>query len=187
MEAQWQMRLAKAGKDGRIKVRIVADPEYVIFPPCLMACCISPTNIWPLQRADEALVLHASSPHQERWQQLKETNLILHKVSKLHGVYQESENLVVSSLCLVASTVTLWFNKNETARVLRAMKLLNPSFSMEAFKSERWEYIVPKVMDAYLSADDEVLKAWCSEAVCLLIFLLRYLHNSSAQLPPLDI
>jgi len=184
--ARRQMRLAKAGKDGRIKARVVADPEYVVVPPRLMARPISP-NIWLIQRAGEALVLHASSPRQERWQQLKETNPILRKVSELHGAYQESENPVVSSLRSVTSTVASWFDENETARVLRTMKILDPSFSMEAFERELREYIVPEVVDAYLSADNEALKAWCSEAVRLLIFLLRYLLaqlKSSITYPP---
>ena len=47
------------------------------------------------------------------------------------------------------------------------MKILDPSFSMEAFERELREYIVPEVVDAYLSADNEALKSWCSEAVRL--------------------
>lgn len=50
------------------------------------------------------------------------------------------------------------------------MKNLDPSFSMESFERELREYIVPEVVDAYLSADQEALKAWCGEAVR--VFLL---------------
>lgn len=139
--ARRQLRLAKAGREGRIKARVAADPE-----------------------AGEALVLHASSPRQERWQQLKETNPLLRKFAALHETYQESENPVVLSLRSVTSTVASWFDENETARVLRSMKMLDPSFSMEAFERELREYIVPEVVDAYLSADNEALKSWCSEA-----------------------
>jgi hypothetical protein len=45
------------------------------------------------------------------------------------------------------------------------MKTLDPSFSMESFKCELREYIVPEVVDAYLRTDNDVLKSWCSEAV----------------------
>jgi len=55
---------------------------------------------------------------------------------------------------------------------------------MEAFECELREYIVPEVVDAYLSADNEALKSRCSEAVRLLIFSLRATYNSNAQLPP---
>ena len=36
---------------------------------------------------------------------------------------------------------------------------------MESFERELREYIVPEVVDAYLSADREALEAWCGEAV----------------------
>ncbi|KAJ3548520.1 hypothetical protein NM688_g5286 [Phlebia brevispora] len=44
------------------------------------------------------------------------------------------------------------------------MKSIDPTFNMESFERELREYIVPEVVDAYLSADQEALKAWCSEA-----------------------
>jgi hypothetical protein len=126
-------------------------------------------------------VLHASSPRQERWQQLKETNPLLQRFAALHEAYKESENPVVSSLRSVTSTVASWFDENETARVLRSMKLLDPGFSMEAFERELREYIVPEVVDAYLSADNEALKSWCSEAVRPPVLLLCYVHNSNTE------
>jgi mitochondrial import inner membrane translocase subunit TIM44 len=116
-------------------------------------------------RAGKALVLHASSLRQERWQQLKETNPILRRVAALQEAYQESENPVVSSIRSVKSTVASWFDENETARVLRSMKMLDPSFSMESFEHELREYIVPEVVDTNLSADNDALKSRCSEAV----------------------
>jgi import inner membrane translocase subunit TIM44 len=109
--------------------------------------------------------VHVSSPRQERWQRLKETDPILRRVAALQEAYQESENPVVSSMRSVTSTVASWFDENETARVLRSMKMLDPSFSMESFERELREYIVPEVVDAYLSADNDALKSWCSEAV----------------------
>ncbi|KAA1470327.1 mitochondria import inner membrane translocase TIM44 subunit [Dentipellis sp. KUC8613] len=135
------LRLAKAGKEGRIQHRIVANPD-----------------------AGSAVVLHALSPRQERWQKLKETNPVLQYFSSLRQAYDESENPVISSLRSVTSTVGSWFDENETAQVLRMMKTLDPSFTMESFERELREYIVPEVVDAYLTADQEAMKAWCSEA-----------------------
>ncbi|KAI0065595.1 mitochondria import inner membrane translocase TIM44 subunit [Artomyces pyxidatus] len=135
------LRLAKAGKEGRLKERVAANPE-----------------------AGSAVVLHASSPRQERWQKLKETNPVFRYFGELNQSFQESENPVVSSLRSVTSTVASWFDENETAQVLRMFKALDPSFTMESFERELREYMVPEVVDAYLSADQESLKAWCSEA-----------------------
>ena len=42
------------------------------------------------------------------------------------------------------------------------MKNMDPDFSVEGFERELREYIVPEVVDAYLSADQE---AWCGDAV----------------------
>ncbi len=50
---------------------------------------------------------------------------------------------------------------------MRLMKAMDPTFNREGFERELREYIVPEVVDAYLSADQEALKAWCGEAVSL--------------------
>ena len=44
------------------------------------------------------------------------------------------------------------------------MRSMDPDFR-EGFERELREHIVPGVVDAYLSMDWEVLKAWCGEAV----------------------
>jgi hypothetical protein len=103
----------------------------------------------------------------------------LQRFAAMHEAYQESENPVVSSLRSVTSTVASWFDENETARVMRSMKILDPGFSMEAFERELREYIVPEVVDAYLSADNEALKSWCSEAVRPPVIFLRYVQSSN--------
>lgn len=65
----------------------------------------------------------------------------------------------------MTSTIGSWFDENETARVIRAMKELDPDFRVDKWTGELREYIVPEVVDAYLSADRESLRRWCGEAV----------------------
>jgi mitochondrial import inner membrane translocase subunit TIM44 len=65
----------------------------------------------------------------------------------------------------VTSTIGSWFDENETAQVMKLMKALDPTFNKENFERELREYIVPEVVDAYLSADREALREWCGEAV----------------------
>lgn len=84
---------------------------------------------------------------------------------KLREQYYESENPAVESFRSMASTVAGWFGENETARVIRTIREMDPDFNMDSFTRELREYIVPEVVDAYLSADREALKQWCSEAV----------------------
>lgn len=111
------------------------------------------------------MVLHKDSPRQEKWNRLKETNPVLRSFVQLRQAFDESENPVVSSVRSITQTVGSWFDENETAQVMRLMKALDPSFNRESFERELREYIVPEVVDAYLSADKEALRSWCGEAV----------------------
>ena len=113
------------------------------------------------------MVLHKDAGKAERWETLKQTNPVLRRFAELQQKYQESENPVVMSLRSVTSTVASWFDENETAQVTRQMRYMDPTFDMESFSRELREYIVPEIVDAYLSADREALQMWCSEAVSI--------------------
>lgn len=78
----------------------------------------------------------------------------------------------------VTSTIGSWFEENEVAQVTRMMRGLDPTFSREAFERELREYIVPEVVDAYLSADREALTRWCSEAVSTLRISNKWVTES---------
>lgn len=121
-------------------------------------------------RAGQAMVLHKDSPRQERWNRIKETNPVFRKLSDLKEKYDESENPVIASLRSVTQTVGSWFDETENAQVQKMMKNIDSTFNMEHFERELREYIVPEVIDAYLTADQEALKAWCGEAVSCLYF-----------------
>lgn len=113
------------------------------------------------------MVVHKLSTRQQAWEDMKSTNPVLRKFSELKQAYDESENSFVSGLRTVTDTIGSWFDENETAQVLRIMKNMDPDFSRESFERELREYIVPEVVDAYLSADREALRGWCGEAVSL--------------------
>lgn len=112
--------------------------------------------------AGEALVLSANQePTSSKLAFITESPTY----QKLREQYYESENPAVESFRSMASTVAGWFGENETARVIRTIREMDPDFNMDSFTRELREYIVPEVVDAYLSADREALKQWCSEAV----------------------
>lgn len=96
---------------------------------------------------------------------MKETNPLFRRFGEWQQSYDESENPVVSSIRSVTDTVKSWFEENETAQVARMMKVYEPTFTQESFLRELREYIIPEVVDAYLSADKMALQAWCGEAV----------------------
>jgi len=162
-----QLRLAKAGKESRMgkSARVKADPE-----------------------AGASVVLHRSSARQQKWDDLKSTNPVLRKVAEMRQSFDESENPVVSGIRSVTQTIGSWFDENETAQVIRMMKAIDPDFQQGDFERELREYIVPEVVDAYLSADQESLKAWCGEATynvlwaTMEVFLSRGLISDSRVL-----
>lgn len=79
--------------------------------------------------------------------------------------YRESDNVFISMSRGVTNAFHRFFvEENETARVVRWMKTLDPDFQMEAFLRELREYIVPEIVDAFVSADVKTLKQWTSEA-----------------------
>lgn len=111
------------------------------------------------------MVLHKDAEKYEKWDRLKETNPVLRSWTNFRRSYDDSENPVVSSVRSVTQTIGSWFDENETAQVTRILRTMDPTFQMENFSRELREYIVPEVVDAYLSADRESLQMWCSEAV----------------------
>ncbi|KAJ7284801.1 import inner membrane translocase subunit tim44 [Mycena rebaudengoi] len=131
----------------------------------------APSNrVVPNPDAGAAVVLHKDSPRQDKWNRMKETNPLLRTLASLRQAFDESENVVVASVRNATEAVGSWFDENETAQVMRLMKALDPDFSREAFDRELREYIVPEVVDAFLSADQPALKAWCGEATYNLLW-----------------
>ncbi|KAJ9112158.1 hypothetical protein QFC20_002339 [Naganishia adeliensis] len=110
--------------------------------------------------AGEALVL-SDKQEKESWTEKLKQNP---RVADWLDRYQESESPLVSTVRSVTSTVGGWFDENETAKVIRMIRALDPDFKMDTFQKELREYIIPEVVDAYLGADKETLKMWCGEA-----------------------
>jgi len=104
------------------------------------------------------VAVHKLSARLQAWEDIKSTNSVLKKSSEFKRAYNESENSLVSGPRTVTDTIGPWFDENETAQVLRAMKNMDPDFNRESFERELRKYIVPEVVDAYLSADRESLK-----------------------------
>ncbi|CAE6417278.1 unnamed protein product, partial [Rhizoctonia solani] len=113
--------------------------------------------------AGSAMVLHKDAGKYEKWEEMKQTNPVLRTFASWKAAYDESENPVVSGVRSVTTTIGSWFDETETAQVTRVMRLMDPTFNMESFIRELREYIIPEVVDAYLSADREGLQQWCGE------------------------
>ena len=82
----------------------------------------------------------------------------------LKSSYNESENPFVSTARSITDRVAGFFAENETARVVKKFREMDPSFQVEPFLREMREYILPEVLDAYVKGDTETLKLWLSAA-----------------------
>ena len=144
-------RLGGIGKEG-VRRRVKENPEYV--PKQEDATDSS---------AGEALVLSSTPASEPRMSFLQNSETY----QRLKETYEDSENPFISSIRSMQHTIGSWFDENETAKVVRKMRELDPEWNMEGWQRELREYIVPEIVDAYLGADREALKLWCGEAVSL--------------------
>ncbi|UZJ56639.1 hypothetical protein CBS101457_005959 [Exobasidium rhododendri] len=114
--------------------------------------------------AGEALVLRPEPAYKQAWTSFAERNPVMRKMSDWRASYDESENPVVERLRGITETIGGWFEENETAKVVGAFRMMDPSFTLDAFQKELREYIVPEIIDSYHGAARHLLRQWCGEA-----------------------
>lgn len=145
-----EARLKQLGRDGlgKTRLRVPENPE-----------------------AGENIVLHANASSEPETSTSVRSRLpagLQKWLNEAGETYRESDNAFISMSRGFTNTMHRWFvEENETARVVRYMKTLDPDFQMESFLRELREYIVPEVVDAFVSADIKTLRQWCSEAVSI--------------------
>lgn len=88
----------------------------------------------------------------------------MQKLFSLKDTYNESENPLISTARSISDRVAGFFAENETARVIKKFREMDPSFQIEPFLRDMREYILPEVLDAYVKGDIETLKMWLSDA-----------------------
>lgn len=110
------------------------------------------------------VVLAPESAQGSRWERFRDESSFMRRLSELHEQYQDSEHPFIERLRGVTNRVASWFEENETAQVVRAIKQLDSKFTLSGFTIELREYILPEVLDAYHSAQRHLLRQWCSEA-----------------------
>lgn len=82
----------------------------------------------------------------------------------MKNTYDESENPLISTARSIGDRVAGFFAENETARVIKKFREIDPNFQLEPFLREMREYMLPEVLDAYVKGDVETLKLWLSAA-----------------------
>lgn len=125
----------------------------------------------PVRENDEAggaLVATAHKPTGptmgEKWENFKLKSPIGRGLVYLQERWEESENGLIALIRTIVEKVTGFFSETEQAKVVKQLKLMDPSFRLTDFQRTLTNYIVPEVVDAYIKNDAKVLKEWLSEA-----------------------
>lgn len=89
---------------------------------------------------------------------------MMQSLFSLKSSYNESENPFISTARSISDRVAGFFAENETARVIKKFREMDPNFQIEPFLQEMREYILPEVLDAYVKGDIQTLRQWLSAA-----------------------
>lgn len=107
--------------------------------------------------------MHKDTAWEKTWNKLRDSP-VGQSLFNLKSTYNESENPLISTARIVTDRVAGFFAENESARVIKKFREMDPSFQVEPFLREMREYILPEVLDAYVRGDTETLKLWLSAA-----------------------
>ncbi|KAK3679608.1 protein translocase subunit [Vermiconidia calcicola] len=110
------------------------------------------------------VTLHKDSIWQQSWRHFRDNSPVMQRVFGLGATYRESENPLISTARSVSDRIAGFFAENETAMVIKKFREMDPSFQLEPFLTEMRTYILPEVLEAYVTGDVETLKLWLSAA-----------------------
>ncbi|KAK5733439.1 protein translocase subunit [Elasticomyces elasticus] len=110
------------------------------------------------------VTLHKDSAWKESWKSFRDGNPIMQRVFGLSSTYRESENPLITIARSVTDRIAGFFAENETAMVIKKFREMDPSFQLEGFLTEMRTYILPEVLEAYVTGDVATLKLWLSAA-----------------------
>ncbi|TLD34570.1 Tim44-domain-containing protein [Venturia nashicola] len=108
------------------------------------------------------VTLHKDAAWKEKWSEFRDNNRMMQGLFSLKSTYNESENPLITTARSISDSVAGFFAENETAKVIKKFREMDPSFHIEPFLQEMREYILPEVLDAYVKGDIAVLKLWLS-------------------------
>ncbi|KAI4719900.1 TIM44 subunit of mitochondria import inner membrane translocase [Aureobasidium sp. EXF-10727] len=110
------------------------------------------------------VTVHKDAAWKESWREFRDSSKTMQRLFAFKNTYAESENPLISTARSISDRVAGFFAENETAKVIKKFREMDPSFQMEPWLQEMREYILPEVLDAYVKGDTEVLKQWLSAA-----------------------
>lgn len=120
------------------------------------------------EEAGGALIATDSKPTgptlNDKWETFKLKSPLGKAIVILREKWEDSENGLIALIRTIAEKITGFFAETEQAKVIKQLRLIDPSFKVTDFTKTLTNYIVPEVLDAYIRNDEKVLKQWLSEA-----------------------
>ncbi|KAH9809542.1 Essential component of the PAM complex, partial [Teratosphaeria destructans] len=110
------------------------------------------------------VTLHKDAAWKESWRNFRDNSPVMQRIFGLGSTYRESENPLITTARSVSDRIAGFFAENETARVIKKFREMDPSFRLEPFLNEMRSYILPEVLEAYVTGDVDTLKVWLSAA-----------------------
>lgn len=126
--------------------------------------CPNIVPVLTLYSAGENITLHKDAAWKEQWREFRDNSKLMQRMFTLRKDLEESENPFVATFREVKEKFDNFFAENETGLVYRKLKEMDPTFQLESFLRELREYILPEVLDAYVTGNKAVLQNWLSAA-----------------------
>ena len=110
-------------------------------------------------------------------------SIMCRTVGKLEKSFNNSNNIFIFALRSLIQKLkgnfSGVFRENESAKAILAFRTVEPTFSTEKFLKECREFIIPEVIESFLTGDLVRLKMWTSEGTFNLLKA-----NLNAMKPP---
>ena len=123
-----------------------------------------PENLEEDPNAGTNVTVHKDAAWKEAWKDFRDNSSVGKRFSAFGSVYRESENPLISTARSVSDRIAGFFAENETAMVIKKFREMDPNFQLDPFLNEMRNYILPEVLEAYVTGDVETLKLWLSAA-----------------------
>lgn len=112
-------------------------------------------------------VVHVEDKSIGVWKRFKEANPASRMISYLKRAADKSDNFLVhfgrEILSSFTDRISSVFSESETASVIKAIRAQKPGFEIEEFLKLLRSYIVPEILESFVTGDLISLRMWCSE------------------------
>ena len=112
--------------------------------------------------------LHKDSKFFASWQNFKDNNPVVNRITDYRLKYEESDNPLIRGARIVTDKVQDimggMFTRTELSEVLTEIVKMDPNFCKEQFLKDCERDIIPNILEAMIRGDLDILEDWCYEA-----------------------